>query len=331
MRQMRVRPELSVVVPCYNEQEVVRQCHGRLSNILQQAGISYELIFVNDGSHDETLAMLRELHRRDPRTKVVSLSRNFGQQMAISAGLEYAGGDAVAIMDADLQDPPELLPSMLEQLRDGYDVVNCTRRSREGESWLKLWTARAFYRLINRLSDTPVPLDSGDFRLLSRKAVRALISLRETHRLVRGLTTWIGFRHTQIHYDRSARLAGVTKYPMRKMINLAFDGIISFSTVPLRLVSLAGALAAALAVFAIMGALVLRLFTNVWVDRWTLLFAAILFLVGLQLLGLGIVGEYVGRIYTECKGRPLFLVEEYLGGEAEEARAVATTAVKSVR
>ncbi|MBZ5567242.1 MAG: glycosyltransferase family 2 protein [Acidobacteriia bacterium] len=328
---MHARPELSVVVPCYNEQEVVRECYRRLSGILQQAGISYELIFVNDGSRDETLAILCEFHRQDSRAKILNLSRNFGQQLAISAGIEFARGDAVAIMDADLQDPPELLPSLLEQLRAGYDVVNCTRRSREGEGWLKLWTARAFYRLINRLSDTPLAVDTGDFRLMSRKAVQAMISLRETHRLVRGLTTWIGFRQTQLQYDRSARLAGKTKYPMRKMLNLALDGIVSFSTMPLRLVTLVGALAAALAGLGIVYALVLRLFTNVWVEGWTLLFTGMLFLGGLQLLSLGIVGEYIGRIYTECKRRPLFLVQEFLGDEAEEPQAVVTSATESAR
>jgi dolichol-phosphate mannosyltransferase len=322
---MHPRPEVSIVVPCYNEQEVIRECYRRLTNILQTAGISYELVFINDGSGDDTLPILRELHNADVRVKVVNLSRNFGHQLAISAGIEYSRGHAVAIMDADLQDPPELLPAMLEQYRSGYDVVNCTRRSREGESWLKLWTARTFYRLINRLSDTPIPLDTGDFRLMSRRAVQALISLRETHRMVRGLTTWIGFRQTQIEYDRSARLAGVTKYPMGKMLNLALDGIVSFSTVPLRVVSLVGALAASLAVFGILYALILRLFTRVWVPGWTLLFTGILFLGGLQLLSLGIVGEYIGRIYTECKRRPLFLVQEFLTEEDEEVSASAAT------
>jgi len=240
------------------------------------------------------------------------LSRNFGHQTAVSAGLATALGEAVVIIDADLQDPPELIPDMIRIWRTGYEVVYGVRATREGETGFKLWTARLFYRLIGRLSDVKIPEEAGDFRLLDRLAVNALISMPERHRLLRAMCSWIGFRQYALHYDRAARFAGSTKYPLRKMINLALDGIVSFSVVPLRFVTLLGFLTAALAMVGILYSVTVRLFTHEWVRGWFTLFIGILFLGAVQLISLGILGEYIGRIYTEIKHRPLYLVSELL-------------------
>jgi polyisoprenyl-phosphate glycosyltransferase len=305
-------PQLSVVVPCYNEQEVILACYEALMHALSDKVYDFEIIFVNDGSKDTTLEILRGLHGVDRRVKVVDLSRNFGHQIAVSAGLAYTDGDAVAIIDADLQDPPELILQMLEIRNSGYDVVYGVRRARKGESRFKLLTAKWFYRILNRLSETQIPLDCGDFRLLDRRAVDALLRMREQHRLLRGMWSWIGFRQYALEYDRAPRAAGQTKYPFRKMLRLALDGILSFSVVPLRMVSFMGVATAILSSIGILYALVLRLFTRVWVPGWTMLFIGMMFLGGMQMLAIGVAGEYIGRIYTEVKQRPLYLVREVL-------------------
>ena len=305
-------PSLSVVVPCFNEEESVDQCHQRLTAILRSLGIWYEIVYVDDGSRDGTLAKLAATHESDPNVTVIELSRNFGHQPAVTAGLEAARGQAVVIMDADLQDPPELIPAMLDKWAEGYEVVYAVRESRERESGFKLWTAKAFYRLINLLSDIEIPLDAGDFRLLDRKAVEAMKSMPERHRLIRGMCSWIGFRQCGIKYARAARFAGATKYPLHKMLNLALDAIASFSTVPLRVVALIGLASAILALLGILYALVVRLFTHSWVAGWAISFVVVLFLGGLQMMSIGIVGEYVGRIYTETKRRPLYIARSVL-------------------
>src|SRR4051812_2857893 len=254
---------ISVIVPCYNEQEVIVECHRRLTDVLQALGESYEIVYVNDGSRDRTADLLRDLNWNDPdHVVVVMLSRNFGHQTAVSAGLATALGEAVVIIDVDLQDPPELIPDMIRIWRTGYEVVYGVRATREGETGFKLWTARLFYRLIGRLSDVKIPEEAGDFRLLDRLAVNALISMPERHRLLRAMCSWIGFRQYALHYDRAARFAGSTKYPLRKMINLALDGIVSFSVVPLRFVTLLGFLTAALAMVGILYSVTVRLFTH---------------------------------------------------------------------
>ena len=273
---------------------------------------SYEIIYVDDGSRDATPATLAAIHASDSNVTVIELSRNFGHQPAVTAGLEAANGDVVVIMDADLQDPPEMIGEMLGMWAQGYQVVYGVRTSRAGETGLKLWTAKAFYRLINALSDVEIPLDSGDFRLLDRKAVEAMKSMPERHRLLRGMCSWIGFRQCGIPYARAPRFAGATKYPMRKMLKLALDGIVSFSTVPLRVLALIGIASAALASLGIVYALVVRLFTHSWVAGWTISFIGLLFLGGLQMISIGIVGEYVGRIYTEAKHRPLYIARSVL-------------------
>jgi len=318
-------PVLTVVVPCYNEEEVIQECHRQLTAALSKLEEPYEIVYVNDGSRDRTLNLLHGIQLQDECVVVVSLSRNFGHQVAVSAGLEYASGESVGVIDADLQDPPEVLVDMYRICKEGYDVVYGVRSSRTGESTFKLWTAKVFYRIINRLSDVEIPLDTGDFRVMSRKAVDALLMMKERHRLLRGMSSWVGFRQYGLPYARAKRHAGITKYPLKRMVTLALDGILSFSIVPLRLVSYAGLAASVLAVLGILYALVLRLFTRVWVPGWTLLFIGILFMGGIQMLSIGVVGEYVGRIYSEAKQRPLFLVQEVLGSRVESRNSATKT------
>ncbi|MVQ29471.1 glycosyltransferase [Ramlibacter sp. MAH-25] len=307
---------LSVVVPCYNEEEVITATHRRLLEVLgQDATVQLELVYVDDGSRDGTLACLRELQGHDPRVRVVSFSRNFGHQFAVTAGLDHCAGDAVCIIDADLQDPPEVILEMLERWRHGVDVAYGVRTEREGESAFKQWSAKLFYRIINRVSDTPIPLDTGDFRLMDRTAAEAFQAMPERDRFVRGMVAWAGFRQESVPYRRAARFAGTTKYPLRKMLHFAADGILSFSTAPLRLAIYVGLAAAVLAMVGVVYALAMRLATSNWVEGWTLLFIAVLFIGGVQLTFLGVLGEYIGRIYGEVKRRPLYLVKEQLGFE----------------
>jgi polyisoprenyl-phosphate glycosyltransferase len=310
----RGRVLLSVVIPCYNEEEGIHETHRRISHILATLeGCDYEVVYVDDGSRDRTPALLRDIQAGDPRTRVVYLARNFGHQFAVTAGLAHAAGDAVVIMDADLQDPPEVVPGMLELWRQGYEVVYGVRTDRDGETRFKLLTARLFYRLIRRLADTEIPLDTGDFRLLDRRVVDAVVAMPERDRFVRGMVSWVGFRQIGIPYRRAARFAGQTKYPLAKMARFALDGLLSFSIKPLRLSTYLGFASAGVALVAIVYALVQRLFTSDWVTGWTALIIAILFFGGAQLISLGIIGEYVGRVYGEAKRRPLFLVRERLG------------------
>lgn len=301
-----------MVVPCFNEEQAVPYCHQRLTRVLEELGSWYEVVYVDDGSRDATLHELQQIHATDASVTVLELSRNFGHQTAVTAGLEIARGEVVVIMDADLQDPPELIGKMLEVWAQGYEVVYGVRETRAGETGFKLWTAKFFYRLINMLSDVTIPADSGDFRLLDRKAVDAIKSMPERQRLLRGMCSWIGFRQYGLRYAREARVAGKTKYPLRKMINLALDGIASFSAVPLRVVAALGFLAAALSLVGIIYALIVRLFTHTWVAGWAISFVGMLFLGGLQLMCIGIVGEYVGRIYAEAKQRPLYFARSVL-------------------
>lgn len=307
-----IASSISIIVPCFNEEEAIAECHRRLTHVLRGLDLWYEIIYVDDGSRDATAARLAALHAADPNVTVIELSRNFGHQPAVTAGLEAARGEVVVIIDADLQDPPEVISKMLDMWAQGYEVVYGIRASREGESGFKLWTAKVFYRLLNALSDVEIPLDSGDFRLLDRKAVEAMKSMPERHRLLRGMCSWIGFRQCGVKYARAARRAGTTKYSVRKMLRLALDGIVSFSTVPLRVLALIGIASAVLALLGIVYALVVRLFTHSWVAGWTISFIGILFLGGLQMISIGIVGEYVGRIYTEAKHRPLYIARSVL-------------------
>jgi polyisoprenyl-phosphate glycosyltransferase len=306
---------VSIVVPCYNEEAVIRQTHGRLIGVLEKSGLPFEIIYVNDGSRDRTLAILRDLTESDDRVRIISFSRNFGHQLAVTAGIDSAAGDAVVLIDADLQDPPELVPTMIKLWQEGNQVVYGVRESRSGESRFKLLTAQAFYRLINQISDVPIPLDAGDFRLMDRCVVDVLKKMPERDRFVRGMVSWAGFKQCPLPYARAERAAGHSKYPLRNMLLFAMDGLVSFSIVPLRLSMLVGFLAASLAVVGIIYAVILRLFTDKWEPGWTLLFVSIFFLAGMTLGCLGIIGEYVGRIYRELKRRPLYVIDEKLGFE----------------
>jgi dolichol-phosphate mannosyltransferase len=279
----------------------------------QLPSLAVEWIYVNDGSRDSTLSVLRELTGVDDRVRVISLARNFGHQMAVTAGIDAASGDAIVIIDADLQDPPELITEMVAQWQLGYDVVYGTRIDRAGESWFKLASARAFYRLLNRLSEVPIPLDTGDFRLISRRVADALREMPERDRFLRGMVSWVGFKQVALPYRRAPRFAGQSQYPLRKMFRFATDGILSFSSAPLRVSVGLGITAAALALAGIVYALVLRLFTDIWVEGWTALMIAVLFIGGVQLISIGILGAYVGRIYNEIKRRPLYVVDERIG------------------
>ena len=313
-------PLISVVVPCYNEAAVIRETHRRLGELAARLGDArFEFIYVDDGSGDETAALLHELSVSDRRVRGVRLSRNFGHQIATTAGVENATGDAVVIIDADLQDPPEVVEQMVARWRDGYHVAYGQRIERAGETHLKLWTARAFYRAMNRLSRVQLPLDTGDFRLMDRAVVDALARMPERDRFLRGMVSWVGFRQIGVPYKRDARYAGESKYPVVKMLRFASDALFSFSFTPLRLAIWTGFFAILVAFGGIAWAVILRFFYDPsnWVRGWASVFVAILFMGGVQLISLGIIGEYVGRIYGEVKQRPLYFVRERFGFDQE--------------
>jgi polyisoprenyl-phosphate glycosyltransferase len=314
---------LSVVVPCANEQEVLRETNRRLVAVLESLPMDFEIIYVDDGSSDFTPDILRELQAGDSRIRIVRFSRNFGHQMAITAGVEHASGDAVVIIDGDLQDPPEVILHFVEKWKEGYEVVYGNRTERDGESAFKLWTAKYFYRFISKLSDTIIPLDTGDFRLMDRRVVDALLEMPERDRFVRGMVSWIGFSQVAVPYHRAPRVAGSTKFSLIKMMRFATDGIVSFSIVPLRLATWVGFLASGIAILGILIAVLERLFGVVGlVKGWASLVIAVLFLGGVQLICMGIIGEYVGRIYGESKRRPLYVVRDRMGfGEQSEVNA----------
>ncbi len=307
------RPVFSVVVPIWNEEQVIPALYERVISVMETAGESWELICVNDGSSDNSMAMLLALREQDPRLRVLDFSRNFGHQIAITAGTDFADGDAVIVMDADLQDPPEVVLEMIEKWRAGYEVIYAVRASREGESRFKLWTASLFYRLLQRISDVDIPLDAGDFRLMDRRVVLAMRQLREKHRFMRGLSSWVGFKQIGIEYERAERYAGETKYPLNKMMRLAVDAITSFSYLPLQLATFFGFLFAGLSLLGIVITIFLRLSGNLFFLGQATTLVSVLFLGGVQLIFLGILGGYLGRIYDEVKGRPLYIVSHAYG------------------
>jgi dolichol-phosphate mannosyltransferase len=304
---------LSIIVPCYNEEEVIRTTFMKLREVALLVTPHFELIFVDDGSKDATFEILREICEGDEHAQCVRLSRNFGHQVAVTAGLEESRGDAAVIIDADLQDPPAVILEMVEKWREGYDVVYGQRQTREGESLFKLGTAFLFYRLINVLSEISIPADTGDFRLIDRRVIDALRMMPERHRLLRGMMSWVGYNQMGVPYVRAPRFAGTSKYPLSKMLGLALDGILSFSIKPLRFVTYIGCGMFCLSVFGIGYALIIRLLTDHWVPGWTLLFIGNLLFSGVEFIILGILGEYVGRIYSEAKARPLYLVASRVG------------------
>lgn len=305
---------ISVVAPVYNEAETVGELHRRLSAVLAPLG-RHEVVLVDDGSSDQTWEAMLALARTDPHLKLLRLSRNFGHQIALSAGLDHARGDAVVSMDGDLQDPPELIPELLARWRQGADVVFAVRRQREGETRFKLLTASVFYKFINRVSSVEIPEQAGDYRLMSRRALDALLAMPERARYLRGMSSWIGFRQAEVPYTREPRHAGETKYPLRRMLHFAGDAVTSFSATPIRFVAALGFASVALCLVALAWTLYVRLFTDATVAGWTSVIVVVLFLGGVQLLSLGIIGQYVGRIFDEVKERPLYFVEERFGAD----------------
>lgn len=308
----------SIVIPMYNEEEVIKETYNRLKEVMDQSSESYELLFVNDGSKDRLAQIIAELARTDKNIRLIDFSRNFGHQIAVTAGMDYARGQAVVIIDADLQDPPEVIPRMLEKWREGYDVVYGKRLKRQGETFFKKFTAYLFYRILGALTDDNIPKDTGDFRLIDRKVCDAMKQLNEKNRFLRGMINWVGFKQTAVEYIREERWAGETKYPLKKMLKLATDGIFSFSYKPLKLATYIGFLLSASGFLYLLYVLYQRLFTLNTQTGWASIIAVNLIFNGITLVILGILGEYVGRIYEEVKGRPLYIVKEVIGLEEDE-------------
>lgn len=307
------RPIISLVIPIWNEELVIPELYRRVLAIMQSIGESWEMICVNDGSSDRSLELLLALRDQDPRVKVLEFSRNFGHQIAITAGTDFAEGDAVIVMDADLQDPPEVVQRMVQKWREGYEVVYAIRTTRQGETKFKLWTARLFYRLLKQITDVHIPLDAGDFRLMDRRVALTMRRLREQHRFMRGLSSWVGFHQIGIEYERAERYAGETKYPLRKMVRLAIAAITSFSYVPLQMATVLGFGLAIVSLVGILVTVILRLSGSSFFLGQATTLVSVLFLGGVQLIVLGIIGEYLGRIYDEVKNRPLYIVSRAHG------------------
>jgi glycosyltransferase involved in cell wall biosynthesis len=303
--------KLTVVVPAYNESEGLRDFHARLAAVFDGLDLETEVLYIDDGSSDDTYAVMCALREADPRASTLKLSRNFGKELALTAGLDYADADAVVVIDADLQDPPELIPTFVAHWREGYDVIYGTRASRAGETGFKKWTASNFYRVMGRLSQVPIPRDTGDFRLLSRRALDALKQLRERQRFMKGLFTWVGYRQLAVVYNRDPRHAGETKWNYWRLWNFAIDGITSFSGAPLKLATYVGLATAALAFVFGIWVLGKALVFGDPVRGYPSLMVMVLFLGGVQLVALGVIGEYLGRLYVESKQRPLYLIDEY--------------------
>lgn len=302
--------QYSIVAPIYNELENLPELHRRVSEVMASTGGTWELVLVDDGSSDGSTEAIRALARQDRHVRAVIFARNFGHQIAITAGWDFARGDAVVIIDADLQDPPEVIPDLIAKWKEGYQVVYAVRAEREGETWFKKLTAAMFYRLIYRITDVKIPLDTGDFRLMDRRVVDVLKSMGERHRFPRGMSAWVGFKQVGVPYKRAARHAGVTKYPFKKMLALALNAITGYSYFPLQLATYVGFASAGLAALVIPVVIVLRLVGSAFFAGQASTLIAVLFLGGVQLISLGVLGEYLGRIYDETKGRPLYIVSE---------------------
>lgn len=322
-------PAFSIVAPVFNEVDNLRRLHERVTGVMQQTGEPWELVLVDDGSTDGSSELMQALYEQDPEhIRAVRFARNFGHGIAVTAGMDYARGQAVILIDADLQDPPEVILDLIAKWREGYEVVYAVRAEREGETRFKRTTAALFYRLLSRITDVRIPLDTGDFRLMDRQVVDAVRSMRERHRFVRGMVSWVGFRQTGVSYTRHKRYAGQTKYTLRKMLRLAWDGVTSFSYFPLQLATYLGFGIAALSAVAILIVVLLRLFSDAEpLKGQATTLVMVLFLGSIQLISLGIIGEYLGRIYNEVKGRPLYIVHSVLGvpsGTASPARGCST-------
>lgn len=303
-------PTFTIIAPIYNELENIPELYPRLRDVMEQTGQDWELIMVDDGSTDGSTQVIHKLAENDERVRPVIFARNFGHQIAVTAGIDYSRGDAVIIIDADLQDPPEVILDLIEKWREGFEVVYAVRKEREGESWFKKTTAAVFYRLIHAITNVDIPLDTGDFRLMDKKVVSVLKNMREKHRFLRGMSAWVGFRQTGVEYKRKPRYAGKSKYPISKMMQFALNAITSFSYFPLQVATYIGFIAAGLSVLAIPVVALLRLTTGTALFGQATTLIIVLFLGGVQLISLGIIGEYIGRIYDEAKDRPLYIVAE---------------------
>jgi polyisoprenyl-phosphate glycosyltransferase len=300
----------SIIAPIYNEKDNLPELYRRVKQVMDSTNEPWELVLVDDGSVDSSTEIIRALTKEDKRVRPVIFARNFGHQVAVTAGLDYSRGEAVVIIDADLQDPPELILEMANKWKQGYEVVYAVRAEREGESWFKLWTASLFYRIIYRITDVKIPLDTGDFRLMDRKVVDVMNNMRERHRFLRGMSAWVGFKQVGVEYKRAARIAGETKYPFRKMFRLAINAVTSFSYFPLQVATFFGFASAGVAILAIPVVIYMRASgSQAFLGQATTLLA-VLFLGGVQLISLGVLGEYIGRLYDEAKGRPLYIVRE---------------------
>ncbi len=309
---MKEKKKISVVIPMYFEEEVVNECYSRMNDVLNKLDkYEYEIIVVDDGSKDNTLSLLEELARKDNKLKILSFSRNFGHQAAVTAGLKYVSGDVILIIDADMQDPPEVLEEMLELWEQGNEVIYGKRKVRKGESKFKLLSAKMFYRTLNALSDVEIPVDTGDFRLVDRKVVDVINSLPEHNKFLRGLFSWVGYKQKAYEYERKERFAGKTKYPLKKMLKLASDGIISFSTKPLKMLGILGIVAIIISIVILIYALISYAFNlNQLTPGWTSIMVAITFFAGVQLVSIWVISEYIGRIYDETRRRPQYIIDK---------------------
>lgn len=312
-------PKISVIIPMYYEEEVAEECYKRVKNVLiSLKDYEHEILFVNDGSKDKTLEILESIAEKDKQVKVISFSRNFGHQCAVTAGLQYVTGDAIVVIDADLQDPPELIPDMLTLWKQGNEVIYAKRKTREGESKFKLLTAKMFYRILNGLSDVEIPADTGDFRLVDREVVDVINSMPEHNKFLRGLFSWVGFKQQPFEYERKERFAGKTKYPLKKMLKLASDGIISFSTKPLKIVGGLGIITIFISILLLLYSVISYIFNlNQLTPGWTSIMVAITLFSGVQLLSIWIISEYLARIYDESKKRPQYIISKTINIEKQ--------------
>ncbi|HPC06891.1 MAG TPA: glycosyltransferase family 2 protein [Anaerolineaceae bacterium] len=305
-----MKPTFSIIAPVFNEKDCIGTLVQRVGEVMDTTGEPWELVIVDDGSQDGSTDIIRRLAKEDKRVRAIIFARNFGHQIAVTAGMDYSHGDAVIIIDADLQDPPEVMLEMIQRWKEGYQVVYGVRSEREGETWFKKTTASLFYRMITRITDVKIPLDTGDFRLMDRSVVKVMNSMREKHRFLRGMSSWVGYRQIGVSYHRAARFAGETKYPLKKMLKLALNAVTSFSYFPLQLATYMGFISAGISIVAIPIVIIMRLTGSQAFFGQATTLLAVLFLGGVQLISLGILGEYIGRIYDEVKGRPLYIVSE---------------------